>query len=48
MISLAGRKYIFDDLTDDIGKTTVNMQMESFYAGAKDADVMIYNATPRQ
>ena len=21
------------------------MQMESFYAGAKDADVMIYNAT---
>ena len=45
MISLAGGKYIFDDLTDDTAKSTVNMQMESFYAGAKDANVMIYNAT---
>ena len=45
MISLAGGKYIFDDLTDDTAKSTVNMQMESFYAGAKDADMMIYNAT---
>ena len=45
MMSLAGGKYIFDDLTDDTAKSTVNMQMESFYAGAKDADVMIYNAT---
>lgn len=45
MISLSGGKYIFDDLTDDTAKSTVNMQMESFYAGAKDADVMIYNAT---
>lgn len=45
MLSLAGGKYIFDDLTDDTAKSTVNMQMESFYAGAKDADVMIYNAT---
>lgn len=45
MISLAGGKYIFDDLTDDTAKSTVNMQMESFYAGARDADVMIYNAT---
>ena len=38
MISLAGGKYIFDDLTDDTAKSTVNMQMESFYAGAKDAE----------
>ena len=30
MISLAGGKYIFDDLTDDTAKSTVNMQMESF------------------
>ena len=45
MISLAGGKYIFDDLTDDTAKSTVNMQMESFYAGAKDADVLIYNST---
>ncbi|OKY91819.1 MAG: hypothetical protein BHV61_02945 [Collinsella sp. 60_9] len=27
------------------GGSSMNMQMESFYAGAKDADVMIYNAT---
>ena len=45
MIGLAGGKYIFDDLTDDTAKSTVNMQMESFYAGAKDADVLIYNST---
>ena len=45
MIELAGGTYIFDDLVDDTAKSTVSMQMESFYAGAKDADVMIYNAT---
>ena len=45
MLSLAGGKYIFDDLTDDTATSTVNMQMESFYARAKDADVMIYIAT---
>ena len=45
MIELAGGTYIFDDLVDDTAKSTVSMQMESFYAGAKAADVMIYNAT---
>ena len=45
MIRLAGGSYVFEDLTDDTAKSTVNMQMESFYAGAKDADVLIYNAT---
>ena len=25
--------------------STMNMQMESFYAAAKDADILIYNST---
>ena len=41
MLELAGGKYIFDDLTDDDARSTMNMQMESFYAGAKDADVLL-------
>lgn len=45
MLELAGGKYIFDDLTDDDARSTMNMQMENFYAGAKDADVLIYNST---
>ena len=45
MLELAGGKYIFDNLTDDDARSTMNMQMESFYAGAKDADVLIYNST---
>ena len=46
MIELAGGKYIFDDLgTDEEGLSTMNMGMEDFYAGAKDADYIIYNST---
>ncbi|MDO4633749.1 MAG: ABC transporter substrate-binding protein [Eubacteriales bacterium] len=46
MIGLAGGKYIFDDLgEDDSAVSTVTMQMEEFYAGAKDADFIIYNST---
>ena len=46
MIELAGGKYIFDDLGgDDNALSTMNMQMESFYAEAKDADYLIYNST---
>ena len=46
MIDLAGGTYIFQDLGDsDNALSTVNMQMEEFYAGAKDADVIIYNST---
>ncbi len=46
MIELAGGKYIFENLGED-GKrsSTVNMQMEEFYATAKDADYLIYNST---
>jgi iron complex transport system substrate-binding protein len=45
-IDLAGGKYIFPDLAgDDNALSTMNMQMESFYDGAKDADVLIYNSS---
>lgn len=44
MIELAGGKYIFRDLGDDNALSTMNMQMEEFYAGAKDADYIIYNS----
>ena len=47
MIQLAGGKYIFDELPgqDDSSLSTMNMDMEAFYAGAKDADILIYNST---
>lgn len=45
MISLAGGRYIFDDLTDDTpGRSTMSMQLEDFYNGAIDADYLIYNS----
>lgn len=46
MIELAGGKYIFQNLGDESSaSSTVSMQMEEFYAKAKDADYMIYNST---
>ena len=46
MIGIAGGQYIFDSLGDDEDATsTMSMQMEEFYAGAKDADYIIYNST---
>ena len=46
MIELAGGKYIFDNIGDDKTKrSTINMQIEEFYAGAKDADFLIYNSS---
>ncbi|MDD3795461.1 MAG: ABC transporter substrate-binding protein [Lachnospiraceae bacterium] len=46
MIELAGGSYIFPDLGEgDNALSTMNMQMEDFYAGAKDADFIIYNST---
>ncbi|MDR2974703.1 MAG: ABC transporter substrate-binding protein [Propionibacteriaceae bacterium] len=44
MIQLAGGRYIFSDLGDDSATSTVNLEMEQFYAQAKDADYVIYNA----
>lgn len=46
MIELAGGKYIFEDLgADEKAASSMNMTMEDFYAGARDADYIIYNAT---
>ena len=46
MIELAGGSYIFQNLTDeDTKRSTVNMQVEEFYNGAKDADYLIYNSS---
>ncbi|MDO5338330.1 MAG: ABC transporter substrate-binding protein [Eubacteriales bacterium] len=47
MIELAGGNYIFDDLgtEEENALSTVNMQMEEFYARARDADYIIYNST---
>lgn len=45
MIELAGGRYIFEDLGDDSKRSTMNMQVEEFYNGAKDADYLIYNST---
>lgn len=46
MIDLAGGEYIFRDLgKKDNALSTMNMQMEEFYASAKDADYIIYNST---
>ena len=45
MIELAGGHYIFQNLGNDNALSTMNMQMEDFYAGACDADYIIYNST---
>ncbi len=46
LIEMAGGSYVFDDLdAGDNDLSTLNMQMESFYAGARDADILIYNST---
>lgn len=47
MIELAGGSYIFNDLgdKDDTASSTATMQMEEFYASARDADYIIYNST---
>ncbi len=47
MIEMAGGSYVFRDLgnEDDTASSTVTMQMEEFYAAARDADYIIYNST---
>lgn len=45
MIELAGGTYVFDELGDGSSSASVTLEMESFYAEAKDADVIIYNAS---
>ncbi|MDD6786099.1 MAG: ABC transporter substrate-binding protein [Eggerthellales bacterium] len=45
MIEMAGGSYIFSDLGANDAMSTVTMEMETFYAQAKDADIIIYNAS---
>ena len=46
MIELAGGKYIFENLGDpETKRSTMNMQVEEFYNGARDADFLIYNSS---
>ena len=46
MIELAGGKYIFNNLGDpQSSRSTMNMQIEEFYDGAKDVDYIIYNSS---
>lgn len=46
MIKLAGGNYVFDELGDpETRNATVTIEMETFYATARDADFIIYNST---
>lgn len=47
MIEMAGGSYVFDHIGDEeeTASSNVTMQMEEFYAAAKDADYIIYNST---
>ena len=47
MIELAGGHYVFSDLgaEADTASSTVSLQMEEFYAAAREADYLIYNST---
>lgn len=49
MIELAGGEYLFPDLGGgDNALSTINLQMEEFYAAAREADVLIYNSASGQ
>ena len=46
MIELAGGRHVFQDLTGaEATSSSVSLSMEEFYAAAKDADYLVYNAT---
>lgn len=46
MIALAGGRYaLADETSGESARSTMNMQTEAFCAAAKDADILIYNAT---
>ena len=45
-IGIAGGEYVsFDESEEENALSTMTIQMESFYAGARDADILIYNST---
>ena len=45
MIDMAGGRYIFKDVTDEEGKSSIPMTIESFYDIAENADIIIYNSS---
>lgn len=46
MIEQAGGRYVFENLGDkESSSSTVTLQMEEFYAAAKEADYLVYNST---
>ncbi len=45
MIELAGGSYVFSGMGGDSATGSMNLNMEQFYAGAKDADILIYNSS---
>ena len=45
MIRLAGGEYILTNMFGENHLSTENMQLEEFYAQAKDADYIVYNGT---
>lgn len=46
MIELAGGKNVYGEgWPEDQGNSSIKLTMEEFYAAAKDADFMVYNAT---
>lgn len=46
MITMAGGSYVFPNLGENGNAlSTVNMTIEAFYEGAKNADILIYNST---
>ena len=47
MIGMAGGNYALNDVIpeEENALSTMNMQMEEFYAQAKDADYLVYNST---
>lgn len=45
MIALAGGRYAIPDEGAEDARSTMTMQPEAFYALAKDADILFYNAT---
>ncbi len=46
MINMAGGDYIFHDFgSPDANSPNISLQMEEFYADAKEADILIYNGS---
>lgn len=45
MIKIAGAQYVFKDLDDENGRTSIDMSIETFYDVAVDEDYVIYTGS---